>query len=46
MEENYNFKILKVVKSTSKTILNHLLLSIIFNDKYYRSQLDFLHLSD
>ena len=30
----------------SKTRLNHLLLSITFNDKYWGSQLDFLHLSN
>jgi hypothetical protein len=46
MEEKYsNFKIVKVMKSTSKTRLNHLLSSITFNDKYWRSQLDILHLS-
>ena len=44
-KENSNFKIAKVMKSTSKTKLNHLLLSITFNDKYWRSQLDFLQLS-
>jgi hypothetical protein len=37
MEENSNFKIVKVMKSTLKIILNHLLLSITFNDKYWRS---------
>ena len=45
MKENSKFKIVKVMKSTSKTRLNHLLLRITFNDKYRRSQLDFLHLS-
>ena len=45
MKENSNFKIVKVIKTTSKTILNYLLLSITFNDKYQRSQLDFLNLS-
>ena len=32
MKENLNFKIVKVMKSMSKTRLNHLLLSITFND--------------
>ena len=32
-KKNSNFKIVKVMKSTSKIILNHLLLSITFNDK-------------
>ena len=45
MKENSNFKIVMVMKSMSKVWLNHLLLSITFNDKYWRSQLDFLHLS-
>ena len=45
MKENSNFKIVKVMKFMSKTALDHLLLSIIFNDKHWRSQLDFLHLS-
>ena len=44
-EKKFNFKIVKVVKSTSKTRLNHLLLSITFNDKYWRSQLDVLYTS-
>ena len=35
----------KAVKSTSKTRLDHLFLSVTSNDKYLRSQLDFLHLS-
>ena len=34
MKENSNFKIIEVVKSTSKTILKHLLLSITFDAKY------------
>ena len=33
------------MKSTSKTELKHLLLNITFNNKYCRSQHDFLHLS-
>ena len=33
MKENSNFKIVKVMKSTSKTRLDHLLLSITFNHK-------------
>ena len=45
MKENFNFKIVKVMKSMFKTRLNHLLFNIPFNDKYWRSQLDFLHLS-
>jgi hypothetical protein len=45
MKRNFNFKIGKVMKSTSKTKLNHLLLSVSFSDKYSRSQLDSLHLS-
>ena len=45
MKENSKFKIAKVVKSMSKTKLNHLLLSITFNEKYWWSQLDSLHLS-
>ena len=45
MKENFNFKIIKVMKSTSKTKLNQLLLSITYNEKYWRSSLDFLHLS-
>ena len=45
MKEKFNSKIVKVMKSTSKTKLDHWLLSITFNDKYCRSQLDFLHLS-
>ena len=45
MKENSNFKIVKVMKSMSKTRIYHLLLSIIFNNKYWRSQLDFLHFS-
>ena len=35
----------QLVKSTSKTKLNHLLLSITFYDKYCKSQLNSLHLS-
>ena len=34
MKENSNFKIVKVTKSTSKTKLNHFLLTITFNNKY------------
>ena len=30
------------MKPTSKTIFNHLLLSITFNDKFWRSRLDIL----
>ena len=45
MKGNSNFKIVKVMKFTSKLKLNHLLLSISFSDKYSRSQLDVLHLS-
>jgi hypothetical protein len=37
MKENSNFKSVKVMKSTSKTRLKHLLLSITFSDKYWRS---------
>jgi hypothetical protein len=33
------------MKSTPKIRLNHLLLSITFNDKYWRFKLGFLHLS-
>ena len=32
MKENSNFKIVKVLKSMSKTILDHLFLSIVFTD--------------
>ena len=42
---NSNSKIVKFMKFTSKTGLNHLLLSITSNDKYWRCQLDFLHSS-
>jgi hypothetical protein len=34
MKNNSNFKIVKVMKSTFKTILKHLLSSITFDDKY------------
>jgi hypothetical protein len=33
------------MKSTFKTRSNHLLLTITFNDKFWGSQLDILHLS-
>ena len=33
-KENYNFKIVKVMKSLSKIRLNHLLLSINFDAKF------------
>ena len=33
-KKNYNYKILKVMKSTSKTIISHYLLSITFYDKF------------
>ena len=45
MNKNSYFKIVDVMKSTSKTELKHLLLNITFNNKYCRSQHDFLHLS-
>ena len=45
MKENSNFKIIKVMKPMSKNWINHLLLSNAFNDKYWISQLDLLHLS-
>ena len=45
MKENSNLKWIKVMKSTSKLKLKHLLLSITFNDNFWSSQLDFLHLS-
>ena len=38
-----NFKIAKFMKSTSKTKLNHLLLSITFDAKYWRPRLDILY---
>jgi hypothetical protein len=44
VKDNSNFKIVKAMKSMSKTTLHHLLLSIIFNAKHGGSQLDFLHL--
>ena len=44
-EKNPNFKIFKVMKSKSKTRFNQLHLSIAFNDKFWRSKLDILHLS-
>ena len=44
-EKNSDFNIVKVMKYTSKKKLDHLLLSIILYDKYWRSQLDILHLS-
>ena len=45
MNKSSNFKVVKVMKSTIKTGLNHLLLSITFNDKHQRSQLGFRVLS-
>ena len=44
-EKISNFKIFKVMKSTSKIKLNHFLLSIIFNNEFWRPQLESLHLS-
>ena len=41
-EEKSNFKIFKFMKSTSKTKFTLLLLSITFNDKFWRSQLNIL----
>jgi hypothetical protein len=43
VEEKIKFKIVKVMKFTSKTRSSHVLLSI--NDKFLRSHLDVLHLS-
>ena len=40
-----NFKMVKVMNSASKTILNHLLLPIAFDGKYWLSQLHILHSS-
>ena len=34
MKKNSNFKIFKVMNFMFKTIFNHLLLSITFNDKF------------
>ena len=34
MKKKSNFKIFKVIKSTSTTEFNHVLLSITFNDKF------------
>jgi hypothetical protein len=34
MKENSNFKIVKVVKSTCKAKLNHMLVSITWNNKH------------
>ena len=40
-ERKIQITIVKVMKFTSKTRLNHLLLRINFDDKYWRSQLDY-----
>ena len=45
MEKKIKLKIVKVVKLTSKTRFSHVLLSITFNDKFWRSHLGVLHLS-
>ena len=47
MKENSNIKIAKFMKFMSKTKLNHLLLSITFNDNYCIEDLNLsiLHLS-
>ena len=45
MKSKFNFKICKVIKFTLKTIFNHVLLTITFNDKFWRSKLNILHLS-
>ena len=39
MKTKLNFKMIKEVKFTSKTIFNHLLLGIIFNDELWKSHL-------
>ena len=44
-KKNSNFKIVKIMRFMSKTRLIQLLLSIIVNDKFWRSQLDILNLS-
>ena len=44
-DKNSNFKIFKVMKSIFKSKFNHVLLNINYNDKFWRSQLDMLHLS-
>ena len=44
-EKNSDFKILKVMKFIFKSKFNHVLLSIKYNDNFWRSQLDILHLS-
>ena len=43
-ENKIHVQIVKVMKSMSKTKLNHFLLSITFNDKFWGSQLDILNL--
>ena len=45
MKMKSNFRIFKVMKSTSKTIFRHYVLSGIFNDKFWRSHLDILYRS-
>ena len=45
MKRNSNLKIFKVMQSTTKSRFNHLLLSITFDDKFSRVQLDALRLS-
>ena len=44
-KKNSKFQIFKAMKSTSKTIFNHYILTNTFNDKFWRSQFDILYLS-
>ena len=45
MRRKSNFKIFKVMKSTSKTKFSHYLLRNTLNDKFWRSYVDILYLS-
>ena len=43
--EKSNFKIFKVMKSTSNSIFSHYLLSITFDDKFLKTHIDILYSS-